>query len=307
MILPSRWHNWAGYYWGPAMGLVLGAESCRYLGPDAGGDVFGEPAVCWRHRTDHTIYLNGASIGTMTTQTLICKGTDHELARPLKAPSLPDEYTLRCFLGYFRGRLAGHRRGKFPGKLIVTGRWDLRKALDPMLAAAGRAVGFRSCRTVDESDALGREIGTAAPGLTLAADVGHLATRLYAWRGGSCLGVAGMTNVGGRQALRAILGAMEKRGLLVGDGTTRWLFALADATEGAPGEVGGRDLASGLPRCVEVRRAEIVAALEPVHAGIADTCRAAIARFEGAAGEPVRLVLTGGGAGRRWRSSSRRA
>jgi actin-like ATPase involved in cell morphogenesis len=107
-----------------------------------------------------------------------------------------------------------------------------------------------------------------------------------------------MTEAGGRQALGAILGAGEKRGLIVGNATARRLFAMADALEGWPDEVGGRDMAAGAPRCIEVGRAEIVAALELAHAGIADVCRAAIARFKGAADEPVRLVLAGGGAGR---------
>ena len=58
---------------GSAMGLLLGADGCRYVLPGGDQPVFCEPSILWRRRDDKRIILAERSIGDVAEGTFICR------------------------------------------------------------------------------------------------------------------------------------------------------------------------------------------------------------------------------------------
>jgi actin-like ATPase involved in cell morphogenesis len=84
----------------------------------------------------------------------------------------------------------------------------------------------------------------------------------------------------------------SNHGVMIGPSTAADLLARSDAYEDWPRGVHGKDMATNLPRAIEVQRREVTAAVEPAFHEIAG----ALSELCQKASKPRRVVLAGGAA-----------
>jgi hypothetical protein len=202
-------------------------------------------------------------------------------------------------LRHFRNRLAERCERGAAKSLLVTGRPELLRRIEPFYAASARNAGFSCFEMVDEWRCLAQCLQPAERGLTLAVDVGECATRVYAWQDGRSHAASGrlaVTCAGGGEMGRVIRALMRQRGLEIGDGTSQRILSASTNRGEWPFPVRGVDRVTGYPRTVELSCNELLEALGQVFLPIAESCAAAIAECGAGDGHGMRIVLAGGAA-----------
>jgi len=270
------------------LGLILGADSCRLVLPSE-GRLWEEPSLLVWRWPERRILLDGRAFGCVADQTIICRNLDrYQFVRMFESESAVDGDVLSGLLRYFRTGGARPPLRRAPDRLVLSGRPALLERIEPVLPRAASDAGFGECQTVAEHHLLTPEVGRHATALVV--DVGHTATRIFAWQGGQLLAETTDAEVSGAALIQAVVDAAAREDLGIGSRTARQALAHC----GNPDlMLSGRDLNSDLPRVLRCPRF-VGEALAERFDRITCLCR----RLMGAARStaPARLELAGGGA-----------
>jgi actin-like ATPase involved in cell morphogenesis len=281
----------------PTLGLVLGAESIRYIlaGQD---EVVCEPSMLWRRRENEMTILCEQAIGRGAEGIFIERNRErYEVVYPFSG-SLPiSAYLLTCIFRYFRRRAAEHWHCRRPGRLVITGRPMVLSAVSLFQERAALDAGFRECQAVEEGECLARALELAPEVPALLIDVGHTGARFWVWRGGTCEhAVSSGSHAGGEEMYRALNRHMlHAHGLEIGGMARATLTRLSDPAAW-PYEVKGRDRESGLPRRFPFPYEEAVGALFPFFEDVAVRARKLLGEMQAAGAPAERIVLVGAAA-----------
>ena len=282
----------------PALGLVLGAESVRFVleGKD---EVVTEPAILWRRRDDSKVILAEGSIGRTAEGTLICRNTErYECIRPFDADLLVNAYLLKCIFSHYRKEVAAHWKCPRPSRLVITGRPTALAAVSAFQEQAARDAGFRECQAVEEAECLARALQLAPEVPALLIDVGHTGARFYVWRDGKCEEQSSSPcHAGGEEMCRAFnRHLLDAHGIETGGRMARATLTALNDPAAWPYEVKGRDRESGLPRRLPFPYEEAVGALFPLFEDIATRAAEHLEALRGAGAPAARVVLSGAAA-----------
>ena len=292
----ERLRGWLKWLRAPRMGLVLGADACRYV-LSGRETVFSEPAILWRHLVTGRVLLAGHAIGPVASHTGPCRmDAPVELMHPFFDGRGIDSFLLTSMFRYFRRRAAEKGKCRKPSRLAVTARPGLLECLQPLVERCARAAGFRRASTVEEQVCLGlaAEVRPDAP--TLVVDLGHCGARVYAWLDGQpAPRVATTMTVAGV----LLIGAIQRRlrqtyGMDTGQMMVRRLVA-NHALDLSPLEAKGRDLASGNPARKPIPGGEITAIEEGHFRPLVELCRSVLPAQGVGPVRSLRVVLAGAG------------
>ena len=287
--------SWTLHRKRPAMGLVLGANSCRYVLFGCEGKIFREPSILWRRRGNKEILLDGDSVGDAAEDTRICRNpAAFARVRPFNESVLAGEYDLTCMLRHFRKRVVQDCAGVKPTQLVVTGREDLLRRLRPFIGLAARKAGFRECMTVGEHVCIAASAGGERSCPLLIVDVGHEGTRIIGRIEPESERVfQTWVEAGGADMMQEVVRHFRRsHGLAVGEGTAARLLSGLPHLAFQHQRVKGKDLATGRPRAQEIGRQDIAVVLQPCLEEIAVACRLVLAEMglESMAGGRVLLA-----------------
>ena len=265
------------------------------------GVVLSEPSMVAVHRTDKRVIAVGRRAKQMMGRT----PAHIQVVRPLRDGVIADLDTCEKMLAYFLRRVHGSWRFVKP-RVIICVPSGVTAVEQRAVQEVAELAGARKPAFIIEEPmaaAIGADLPVHEPTGNIVVDIGGGTTEVAVISLGGIV-TAASVRVGGDRMDEAIIEFIKKEyGLAVGERTAEQVkIALGSAwplEEEIYGEVGGRDVLTGLPKSVVINTEEIRDAIEEPVTAIVDAVKSTLDNTppELAADIMVRgLVLTGGGA-----------
>ncbi len=251
------------------LAIDLGTASTRVALPGE-GVVLEEPSVVAVARTSNRILSSGCAVGHLARQMWGRTPDSVSVVRPLSAGVITDFELCEAMLRYFLNKVRPRRFGLRPRLLIAAPGCLTQVEKRAIYTSAHRAgAGQVMLLRVAQAAALGVKLPIAEPIAGMVIDIGAGATEVAILSLGDVVAEKSI-RTGGDQMDEAILDWLRRhRGLRIGLSTAEQLrITLGSAwqiEEEKTDEVRGLDIATGLPRRLEITSAEVREALaEPL-------------------------------------------
>ena len=285
------------------MGIDLGTSNTLVC-VKGEGIVLNEPSVVAVKKGTNRVLQNGNAVGLVAKEMLGKTHGSITAIRPLKDGVISDFEITQAMLAYFIRRVHGRKHFIGPRVVIAIPSGITAVERRAVYDSAERA-GARRVYLVEEpmAAAIGAGLPVHEPTGNMVVDIGGGTTEVAVISLGGIVSSQSV-RVGGDELDEAIIAYVKKEhGLALGERTAEEIkIALGSAhplDDELQAEIGGRDLATGLPRALVVSTEEIRAAIaEPVSA-IVDAVKVTLDTTPPELAADIMeqgIVLTGGGA-----------